>query len=197
MKHIKLFENFKDIERVNRVLMHQICKKYWINNYTINSDGTVDVDGNVNFYSKGLGKLPLKFGKVTGEFYCDENQLTSLEGCPSYVGGNFNCSFNRLISLEGGPKEVGRDFRCSSNQLVSLDGGPTEVDGVFYCDENPIWNIYDLFGDYKEYQASLDYNYLRGKNIVKLRLEEALEEIGKKLSNLDNTTIRIAGYNYI
>ena len=39
MKHLKLFENFEDIE--------SICKKYNITNYTINVDGSIDVNGNV------------------------------------------------------------------------------------------------------------------------------------------------------
>ena len=54
MKHIKLFESFNDID--------SICKKYNITNYTINSDGSIDVDGDVNLSNRGLTKLPLKFG---------------------------------------------------------------------------------------------------------------------------------------
>ena len=38
MKHLKLFENFQDID--------SICKKYRIKNYTINPDGSVDVKMN-------------------------------------------------------------------------------------------------------------------------------------------------------
>ena len=60
MKHIKLFENFQDIE--------SICKKFRIENWTINSDGTVDVDGDVKLGQNRLEKIPLKFGKVSGSF---------------------------------------------------------------------------------------------------------------------------------
>jgi len=38
---------------------------------------------------------------------------------------------------------------------------------------------------------SLDYNYLRGTDVVKSRFEEALVEIGKKMPE------KIKGYNYI
>lgn len=72
MKHIKLFENFKDID--------QICEDYGIENYRINKDGTVDVDSDVNLSHKELMELPLKFGKVTGNFNCNDNLLTTLEG---------------------------------------------------------------------------------------------------------------------
>jgi hypothetical protein len=70
----------------------EFCKKY-LKNYTINTDNTVDVDGDVNLYHKlgNMKKLPVKFGKVSGGFYCSISKLTTLEGCPKYVGGNFWC----------------------------------------------------------------------------------------------------------
>jgi hypothetical protein len=37
-------------------------------------------------------KFQVQFRNVSGYFYCDNNQLTSLEGCPSSVGGDFYCS---------------------------------------------------------------------------------------------------------
>ena len=70
MKYLKLFENFKDID--------SICQKFGIKNYIINSDGSIDVDGNVDLTDKGLTKLPLKFRNVGGYFYCGYNQLTTL-----------------------------------------------------------------------------------------------------------------------
>ena len=74
MKYLKLFENFEDI--------HEICKICGIENYTINPDGSIDVDGNVNLYEMELTKLPLKFNNVSGYFNCSWNDLTTLEGCP-------------------------------------------------------------------------------------------------------------------
>ena len=74
----------------------KICRKYGITNYTVNPDGTVDVKGSVNLSHKNLNRLPLKFGKVSGNFYCYNNQLTTLEGCPTSVGGGFYCSRNPL-----------------------------------------------------------------------------------------------------
>lgn len=46
--------------------IESICKKYNIKNYTINSDGTIDVYGNVILSRNYLTKLPLKFGRVSG-----------------------------------------------------------------------------------------------------------------------------------
>jgi hypothetical protein len=225
MRHLRLFESFEDID--------SICKRYNITNYTINSDGLVDVDGGVNLYNRGLTKLPLKFGKVTGNFDCSRNQLTTLEGAPNYVGGSFNCSYNQLTTLEGSPDHIGGYFNCYNNQLTTLEGGPSYVGGGFYCgynqlttlegapsyvggsfycynnqltklegcpdhvgddfycDDNPICSIYRFFPNYKSFISSLDYNYLRGTDIVKIRFKEALEEIGKKVPR------KIEGYNWI
>ena len=82
--------------------IHQLCKKYEIENYTIRPDGKVDVDGDVHLQSKGLfGKLPIRFGTVTGFFYCYDNNLKTLEGCPEEVGEDFECCKNELLTLEG------------------------------------------------------------------------------------------------
>ena len=114
MKYLKLFEGFKDIEF--------ICKEYGIKNYTINSDGSIDVDDDVDLSNDKLDILPLKFNKVSGYFDCANNQLTSLVGAPIRVGRHFYCDHNKLTSLEGAPKEVGRYFDCSDNQLTNLMG---------------------------------------------------------------------------
>ena len=124
--------------------IEDICKKYGIENYTINSDGTIDVNGDVNLYNRGLTKLPLKFRNISGGFYCFNNQLTSLEGAPNSVSGDFYCQNNNLTSLEGAPKSVGGNFDCQNNKLTSLEGAPISVSGYFYCYDNP---IYDELGD--------------------------------------------------
>ena len=60
----------------------------------------VIIKGNVILTGKGLEKLEIKeiFGEgykkyiVTGNFFIDGNNLTSLEGCPTEVHGSFSCS---------------------------------------------------------------------------------------------------------
>ena len=108
MKHIKEYNEYKDIDA--------ICQRYGITNYTINN-GLVDVDASVDLSYIRLTKLPLQFGKVTGNFYCYSNQLTTLEGGPKWVEGNFYCNNNQLTSLQGGPKWVEGNFDCSFNPL--------------------------------------------------------------------------------
>ena len=103
---------------------------------TIDDNGFISCSGVVNLVSK-LSKLPVKFLKVDGDFYCSENQLTTLEGGPTSVGKWFDCSDNQLTTLEGGPKSVGGSFYCSNNKLTTLEGGPTSVGGYFDCFNNP------------------------------------------------------------
>ena len=91
-----------------------ICKKYGITNYIINPDESINVNGNVDLSMKKLTKLPLKFNKVSGSFYCNNNQL---------------------ITLEGSPREIGVHFHCYYNKLTTLESGPTKLVGTFYCDK--------------------------------------------------------------
>ena len=125
-----------------------------------------DCDGDVNVSEDIVtdGKLKIRFGKVEGHFfcngnnlttleyapqevgggfYCNNNNLTTLEGAPNEVGGNFKCSDNKLTSLEGAPKKVGGLFNCGGNNLTTLKGAPQEVGGVFYCSRNNLTSLED------------------------------------------------------
>ena len=193
MRYLKRYKKlFESITQQERSRIQSVCQKYGITNYTINDDGSIDVNVDVDLRNKQLTKLPLKFGFVSGDFYCYNNKLTTLEGCPREVGGDFDCDDNQLTTLEGGPREVGGSFNCSRNKLTTLEGCPRQVGGYFDCSCNKVHKIYSLFTDYKSFLLSLDYNYFKGGNeINELALEDALSEIGKELPN------SIEGYEYI
>ena len=91
------------------------CDEMDIRNYTINSQGEIDVHGNVMLQDKLFGELPYKFGKVSGIFILDNcKNLTSLKNCP-HTTYSFSCSdCPQLDSLKGCPKYVGGDFWCES-----------------------------------------------------------------------------------
>jgi hypothetical protein len=108
-----------------------ICKKYGIENYTINPDGSTDVDGNVDLSFKDLTELPLTFNRITGNFNCGYNRLTSLKGSPRWVGCHFTCSNNPLTSLEFSPDYVGGYFNCDDNKLTD-NYCDSEIGGGFY-----------------------------------------------------------------
>ena len=108
-----------------------ICKQYGITNYTINSDGSIDVNGDVDLYNKGFVELPLRFNRVTGDFDCSRNNLTSLNGSPKWIGGWFSCQYNQLTSLEFSPDYIGGFFDCTGNKLTD-NYCDTEIGGGFY-----------------------------------------------------------------
>ena len=130
---IKLFEQFNNEQEII-----EICKKYNIENYTINPDGSIDVDGNVDLSYMKLVKIPLKFNKITGVFVCCGNQLTSLEGCPKEVGGGFNCSDNRITDLQGIPSGINGRLNCKNNNLTTLKGFPMIIYDSLNLQENPL-----------------------------------------------------------
>ena len=102
---------------MNRDSVEAWLKEYGVENYTINEDLSVDVDGDVNLWSKDLLEIPIKFGRVSGYFSCSSNHLSSLVGCPISVGGDFYGYSNCLTILEGCPESVGGDFDCKMNDL--------------------------------------------------------------------------------
>ena len=60
MRHLRLYENFQSVNEIE-----EICKKYNIKNYTINADGSVDVDGKVDLSQ--LTEFQTSFGKASDE----------------------------------------------------------------------------------------------------------------------------------
>jgi hypothetical protein len=95
-------------------------------------DRNIIVRGTVSYSNMRLIKSP-HYKYVGGDFYCNNNKLTSLEGCPIYVGGSFHCSHNQLTSLKYCPIHVGGSFYCNHNQLTSLEGCPTYIGCDCYC----------------------------------------------------------------
>ena len=124
-----------------------VLKSLNIQKYTIQKDLTVDVHQDV-LIGQALSNLrirfiPVKFGKIDGNFYCNSSELTSLDGCPVEVTGSFNCSNNNLKSLEGGPKIVKGNYGCFENKLTDLTGMAQEIGGSIYCGAN---NLQSLIG---------------------------------------------------
>ena len=100
-------------------------------NYTIDPNTyVIDVDGDVhldNFYHT---KLPVKFGKVSGDFYVAATGITTLEGCPTFVDGRFACQNNKgLKSAVGGPEIVMGSVDFENCPISKFDGFPREVHG--------------------------------------------------------------------
>ena len=178
MKYLRLFESFKDIDK--------ICKQYYIKDYTINSDGSIDVNDSVDLDDLGLTKLPLKFNKINGDFDCRLNNLTSLEGSPEEINGSFLCKFNDLTSFKGSPKIIRGNFDCRSNNIKSFEYFPSFVKTNFWCLRNPINEVWVLFGDWTKIELLNDFDIFRDEDtdepaIVMYRLNDFLLTIGKDI----------------
>ena len=158
--------------------------------WKLNSNGTYDVNDDVNLEECEQiidlnGKLTIKFNKVTGNFICGYNKLTSLEGCPEKVGGDFDCGFNNLTSLEGCPKEVGGNFGCHYIKLTSLEGCPEKVGGNFDCGDNKLTS---LEGCPEKVGGNFDCGF---NNLTSL--EGAPKEIGGNFDCGDNKLTSLEG----
>ena len=98
-------------------------------NAAVRDDGIVDVDGSVRMISGASTSIPVKFGRVTGQFYCSYTSITSLEGCPDWVGGIFACGVTHITSLQGSPRYVGGQMFCNDTAIENLQGGPEFIGG--------------------------------------------------------------------
>ena len=92
---------------------------------------------------KGTIKQWIKLWKkhCLGNFYCYNNNLTSLQWWPIIVSDDFYCYNNKLTSLIWWPTTVGGDFFCNNNNLTWLEWCPTTVGGIFNCSNNKIISL--------------------------------------------------------
>jgi hypothetical protein len=192
---MKLFK-YSDFLKESNEDIDSICKKYGIENYTA-KEGLVHVDGDVDLSRRGLTKLPLKFGEVSGYFDCSRNQLTSLEGAPSRVR-NFNCSQNQLTSLKGGPKVRGTYYLAYNNQLINFYGFPEDGwEGEVGFFGNPVGEILDLFPRERQCEAIdwiVEFDVLYSTVVPFMYLEAVFERMNlpvpeDKIYNLKNYEI--------
>ncbi len=161
MKYLRLFENREEE-------IHRICRKWAsIKNYTINPDGSIDVNGHVNLNGSELTELPLQFRRVSSFFSCSYNKLTTLKGAPKYVGGSFYCHNNNITDLEHFPEYV--------------------VSGI-YPSDNPIWTMVRYFTGKEDRHKIIElFNFSgviqEGSRVILMRLEYVFDAYGIRITN--------------
>lgn len=116
------------------------------NSIHVDDDGFIHASGSVGIRQefRPISQLPVKFGRVEGDFFCDECGLETLAGAPTWVGGAFWCQYNRLTSLQHAPRHVGADFRVFYNKLTNLHHAPEHVGGEFECYGNDLTSLEGL-----------------------------------------------------
>ena len=128
LRDYKLFESRDGLTDEQRKFLDRYIRGTW----SVNREGLVDVQGDFYCPRQGLEDfLGIRFGKVSGNFWCDGNQLRTLEGSPREVSGSFYCFGNQLRTLEGSPRKVGGFFYCYGNPFISLEGAPEVIKDNF------------------------------------------------------------------
>jgi hypothetical protein len=101
----------------------QFLNEYKIRGCTVNPDGVIHKQGEVDIiYFRGE-TLPVQFGRVSGNFVANRSNLTSMIGFPREVGGNVYVEYvSSLSSIEGIPLMIGLDLLCKQANFKSLAG---------------------------------------------------------------------------
>lgn len=136
-------KNILKPDQVNKI--KDLCTQFNITNYTINPDRSIDVNGSVNLAGLEIRRIPIKFGKVNGNFSCESSRLTSLKNSPREVTGDFDCSYNKLKSLQYCPEWVDGDFGFEQNQVTDLTYFPRYLGGHYTYYANPLKDVYFKF----------------------------------------------------
>ena len=92
-----MFESLTELTQEQVQWLDECAKGTW----TLNPQtGLVDMKGSFNCSSQRLSDFKgVRFGMVGGNFDCENNALTSLEGAPLKFGGIFYCG-NNPVSRE-------------------------------------------------------------------------------------------------
>lgn len=97
-----------------------------LKNYTINEDGTIDVDGDVHVSAHllGLGKLPyyIKFGIVSETFGWMGSTVQSLRGSPEQCGNFFVDYAVNVNTFEHFPKIINKKLTMYHDGLDTFCG---------------------------------------------------------------------------
>jgi len=163
--------------QINKSSIMELLKKYFydpIFKLSIDDNGYVSVPTTVVLRTEfRVSKLPVKFLRVEGDFLCCDNNLTSIEGSPNYVGHMFNCARNQITSLEGGPEQVVGTFYCNENNLTNLIGAPRSVKN-FVCHNN---NLTSLEGLPKHITGTVRLSYSPQLPLMRLLVSPKIEFI--------------------
>jgi hypothetical protein len=92
MKYLQTFSVFESqISGTLTPKQEAFLDRYTRGTWSVNpATGLVDVQGSFYCPNQGLKSLGgIRFGTVEGSFWCNDNQLITLEGAPQTVEGNF------------------------------------------------------------------------------------------------------------
>lgn len=113
--------------------------------HKLRADGMIEVTGTIHISNQNLTELPdLSNVILTGSFFCDSNQLTSLKGIPCQISGHIDCKNNRISDMSHMPRRaesvtldrmsydlLKKDVQKHGLELenISIIGNAIQVDG--------------------------------------------------------------------
>ena len=109
-----------------------ICQKWDIQNWSVNADGTIDVDGDVNLYKKELTKLPdLSIYTNLKKLNCSFNNNIIGNMLYNSFSGEFYHNFTDMSSIFRN-----NSVKCevSNLNLIVSGGYPTHIYNGYNCD---------------------------------------------------------------
>ena len=118
------------------------CKKFI---YFINEKGVLTLPlgyiENISLEGVGLTSLHNFPDKVKYDVEISNNELKSLDGCPSEIGGKLLCDHNQINTLEDLNSTLAvQVFSCSHNKLTDLRGCPSVMDRI-NVSNNPLTSL--------------------------------------------------------
>ena len=114
----------------------------WVDGtFEFQKDGTTVVEGDLVLERKGIKQLPVGLMEVKGGLGISHNSSLKLNRYPKMVGENFYCQLNDLSSLQGMPDKIGGGIYLESNKISSLYGLPDKVTGDLSLFNNQLENL--------------------------------------------------------
>ena len=124
--------------RIEKVFSEYFSGEAHVDRMTLEIECPGDVSIKSEVRKFGHNMLPIKFGKVFGNFDVSDIGLETTQNFPYFVAKNFFAQNNKLRSLKGGPTYVGRQYEVSNNMIKNLDGLPEELYDDLDLDGNPL-----------------------------------------------------------
>ena len=172
--------------------LRALANTFGINNFSIDANYHMSVEGNVEISHYFIKQLPIQFKEVRGDFKVAFTHITTMQGYPQIIGGNFESNSNCISSLEGLPQKVGKDcylvetktiedleFNCDEivigEKLTSITRHlPPEMNAYAYHLKD---GYYSFTMPYSEHQAIM----LKDKLHAHLNMNEVRNKIKRKI----------------
>lgn len=111
--------------------LKKICKKYLIDEYVINKDGSIDVNTDLFLSNKNISNFKIKFNKIDGSLFISNNFFKNFKNFPNIINGDLYMNNNMFENLNGIPKNIKGKVYAQGNNINTLIGNNINIDKIF------------------------------------------------------------------